>query len=290
MSVLKTGGIPLYFMGLVLASSAILAELLALKRGNWRGSELALSFTLASGFLPTPPGFAPRESIYPLNTPAWSLAFELIVNLAFVAAWKRLSTKVLIAVVITAGAALAATAQTFGSLAAGSDWSTVAGGFPRVFYSFTVGVLTLRLFRKHEVSFSLGWVAPVLATLAILTIEPPPGLRPAYDVIAVLFLFPLLVLWGANAKPTRIAGFCGWMGSISYALYALHFPIFEMAFALLKRLMPDKFMTLQPWAGYAFMALILGVAHAADFAYDAPVRKWLTLKTGRTAKTAVETL
>ncbi len=266
---------PLYFLGLLIVSIGILANLALTRHPNWTATAFVESCGFALGFLPTPPGIAPRHSIYPLNTPAWSLAFELIVNLAFVLAWRRLSIRCLTAIAGLSAAALAMTAMHYGSLVPGSDWYNVLGGFPRVFFSFTVGVLLLRLFRERSWRIRAGSMFPLATMLLVLCIEPPDRFRAAYDLICVGLIFPIVVLAGATLKPTRYVALYAFFGAISYALYALHFPIFEMTLALLIKLTSGNLGSVQPWAGAGFICLAVGVAYGADIFYDAPVRKWL---------------
>jgi peptidoglycan/LPS O-acetylase OafA/YrhL len=266
---------PLYFLGLAVASAGILLGLLFARRSNWAPENLAESLFFSIGFLPTPPGIAPRSAIYPLNTPAWSLAFELVVNLAFVVAWNRISIRVLAGVIVASGLVLIGAALHYGSLTAGSDWPTVLGGFPRVFFSFPVGVLLFRLRAHARPAQPFGAAASLILMIGVLGFEPSAQLRPAYDLVCVLAILPLLVVIGARAKASPFDRFYGFLGGISYALYALHFPIFEISLAALKTVAHQDVQRLQPWAGIAFVAVMMGIAYAADVFFDAPVRRWM---------------
>ena len=274
---------PLYLLGLVAVTTAILADYLVAKHVSWTPRGLAESLLLSFGFLPTPPGIAPRESIYPLNTPAWSLAFELVVNLAWALTWRHLSNRVLTVIVIVAGVALVAVSSAFGSLDVGWTWPSLLAGFPRVTFSFLLGVLLLRLRRGGALRMiHVPAIMPLAAILILLMIQPAAHLRPAYDLTCVVILFPLLMLASAQSPPQgRLALVFGFTGAISYALYALHFPILEVVFAAFTSLTHGHVEKVAPWGGILSMTLFLVVAWLADQYWDRPIRNRLTAQSRR---------
>jgi peptidoglycan/LPS O-acetylase OafA/YrhL len=267
---------PIYCLGTLATTFAILIALVGTKGTTWSLSNLAASFPFAITFLPTPPGLAPREAIYPLDTPAWSLAFELVVNLAFVVVWRMLSIRRLVIIVALAGLALIFTAYHYGDLSAGSDWRTLPGGFPRVFFSFPLGVLMLRLYRERNLRLQLSPLLPLTIMLAVLIFEPSARFRPAYDLVCIMLVFPLVVAAGATVKPLRFAAPFAVLGALSYALYALHFPLMEMTISALTKITHGNLPRYQPWAGLAFIGLALIAAYVADVGVDTPVRRWLS--------------
>jgi peptidoglycan/LPS O-acetylase OafA/YrhL len=274
---------PLYLLGLVAVTTAILADYVIAKHVSWTPRGLAGSLLLSIGFLPTPPGVAPRASIYPLNTPAWSLAFELVINLAWALTWRYLSNRVLTVIVIVAGVALLAVAGMFGSLDVGWTWQSLLAGFPRVTFSFLLGVLLLRLRRGGMLQMiQVPAILPVAAVLVLLIIQPATHLRAAYDLTCVFVLFPLLMIASAQSPPrARLALVFGFTGAISYALYALHFPILEVVFAAFTKLTHGHVETLAPWGGILSMTLFLVVAWLADQYWDRPIRNRLTAQSRR---------
>jgi len=268
---------PLYLLGLVAVTAAILADYVVAKHVSWTPVRLIESLGLSLGFLPTPPGIAPRESIYPLNTPAWSLAFELVINLAWALTWRYLSNRVLAFIVVIAGVALLGVSTVFGSLDVGWTWPSLLAGFPRVTFSFALGVLLLRLRRGGALQMHVHPILPVAAVLVLLMLEPAAHLRAAYDLVCVVFFFPLLMLAGAQSPPERRLAFVfAFTGAISYALYALHFPILEVVFAVFTTLTNGHVATVAPWGGLLSMLLFLAVAWLADKYWDRPIRRRLT--------------
>jgi peptidoglycan/LPS O-acetylase OafA/YrhL len=278
---------PLYLLGLAAVTAAILADYVVAKHVSWTPSGLMASLGLSLGFLPTPPGIAPRESIYPLNTPAWSLAFELVINFAWALTWRHLSTRVLAGIVVVAGLFLLGVSGVFGSLDVGWTWPTLLAGFPRVTFSFALGVLLLRLRRSGALKMQVHPVLPVAAVLVLLMIEPAPKLRAAYDLMCVAFFFPLLMLAGAQSPPQRrVALVFAFTGAISYALYALHFPVLEVVFALFTTLTHGHAERVAPWGGILSMTLFLILAWLADQYWDRPIRRRLTGQSRRLQQTA----
>ena len=277
---------PLYLLGLAAVTIAILADYLIAKHVSWTPHGLLASLALSIGFLPTPPGIAPRESIYPLNTPAWSLAFELVINFAWALTWRRLSNRVLSWIVMVSGVTLLAVSTLFGSVDVGWTWESLLAGFPRVTFSFALGVLLLRLRRNGALKMKVHPFLPVAAVLVLLIIEPAAVLRPAYDLTCVVFFFPLLMLAGAQSPPQRkLAAVFGFTGAISYALYALHFPILEVVFAAFTKLTGGHVEQVAPWGGVLSMALFVIVAWLADRYWDRPIRGRLTGQSRRPQQT-----
>src|SRR5215212_7205901 len=78
---------PLYLLGLIIAAVGTALSLLGNNREGWSWAGLAANIGLTLFLLPGPPArFSDvPPSLFPLNPPAWSLLFEVLVNLAFAA-------------------------------------------------------------------------------------------------------------------------------------------------------------------------------------------------------------
>jgi peptidoglycan/LPS O-acetylase OafA/YrhL len=278
---------PIYCLGTLISTFAILIAFVGTKGTTWHLSNLAAAFPLAIAFLPTPPGLAPGEFIYPLDAPAWSLAFELVVNLAFVVVWRMLSIRRLILIVALSGIALIFSAYHYGDLAAGSGWRTLLGGFPRVFFSFPLGVLMLRCYREGKLRLQGSPLVPLAIMLAVLIFEPSARFRPAYDLVCVIVVFPLVVAAGATVKPLRFGAPFAVLGALSYGLYALHFPLLKMTINVLTKLTHGNLASCQPWAGLVFISIALTAAYVADIWIDTPLRRWLSKTIPTLAKRSV---
>jgi peptidoglycan/LPS O-acetylase OafA/YrhL len=218
---------PLYMVGMVLNSLGLLVAFLMHTHTNWSLTEFGIAGGLSLLFIPSPPMHS--MAIFPLNIPAWSLFFELVANLAFSLAWKRLTTPVLATVIVVAALLLIAADAYHGNLDVGSHWQNFLGGLPRVTYSFFVGVF---LGRARRTSLPRPAINPMLIILVVaLVLSVQPGAwRAEYDLVCVLVVLPLLVWVGASTEPrgTSAVIFTA-LGAASYAMYAIHGPLLTMA-------------------------------------------------------------
>jgi peptidoglycan/LPS O-acetylase OafA/YrhL len=277
--------VPLYLLGTAL----VYAVLIAFTIGDADGADRAQHYTIQLlpqlFLLPTPPALGTAD-VYAFNTPAYTLLFELIVNLAYVLAFRWLSTRVLVAVVVVAGIWLAIAVFTFGGINLGSNWATWWGGLPRSFFGFFIGVLGFRLVgspRSAERPARRIAVPLVFALPLICFIPASAELRPFVDVgVACGLLLPLLMLSQSMRPPGFLTPVFVAGGQISYAIYILHQPVREVLERIRWRstLVTD----LAPWSGMAVMVFMIAVAWAAERYYDRPVRRaivrWLRSRAG----------
>jgi peptidoglycan/LPS O-acetylase OafA/YrhL len=119
-----------------------------------------------------------------------------------------------------------------------TSWN-ILGGFPRVFYGFTCGMLLCILRIDHKIisgrSRDIGPLALYAALLGVLLF--PHSVRGLFQVSFIAIVAPALVFVGANYNPrtkllTSVSEFLGWL---SYPLYCLHAPIFYLLRALNER-------------------------------------------------------
>jgi peptidoglycan/LPS O-acetylase OafA/YrhL len=210
---------PLYILG-----SALVAAHFALSAGfNYRiWLHLIASAAFGVLFLPAPHRISLDARVFPLNFPAWSLFFELVINYAFAILAPRLTNRLLAGVILVGLPMLIATGLYFGGLTPGWLYSNFWGGGGRVVYSFFAGVAVYRIWQ----SGSFDWIklpAPValIILVAALAAEPING-RAIYDLFAAITVFPILVLAAARKEP---AGFfikiCENLGLASYAIYVM---------------------------------------------------------------------
>lgn len=159
--------------------------------------------------------------LYPLNSPSWSLFFELIAN-GFYYFFAGRSTRFFAGVALASLAVWVVTMVCGYSPNSGWDMHNFLGGFPRVMFSFCVGVMCHRFHRST--TLNLAPFAPWAVAL-MLVVFCLPGSK-VITGLALLTLGPLVVLTNAQAQPSRhVASVLGWLGAISYPLYMIHFPL-----------------------------------------------------------------
>lgn len=152
----------------------------------------------------------------------------------------------------------------------------------RVGYSFFAGVLLYRLFlsrtrsstRLAKAQFPAWGILAAVA--AILLAAPSVWLRPIYDFIIVVAVFPLLIYASLHVQTAgaseRIFRF---LGATSYAVYIIHAPMSLLAEGILQRTWLLRVQDYRPWTGLAFLTLLLSLCWLLDRVYDAPVRRYL---------------
>jgi peptidoglycan/LPS O-acetylase OafA/YrhL len=218
---------PLYIIGLLLTSAALLLAFVVGAKTNWSIASFGIAFSFALFFSPTPP--LHNNAIFPLNNPAWSLFFELVANVAFAVLWRRFSARALAGVITVSALLLVGAAVRYGSLDLGSNWPTFWAGFPRVTFSFFLGVVLSRVVRGRAFVLTVNPWLILLALAVVLSVDPGPW-RVAYDLGCVLVILPLLVWAGALVEPRGVsrAIFVS-LGAASYPIYMIHVPLITIA-------------------------------------------------------------
>jgi peptidoglycan/LPS O-acetylase OafA/YrhL len=260
---------PLYFLGLLLG---LLVAIAAIFRDNPMVDPAELPVVVAFGLLMLPMPGLQGSLGYPLNRPSWTLFLEMAVNMLYAAILPWLGRRTLIAIVVLGAVGEVAAALEFGTLHVGWKLHTLWGGIPRVMFAFFLGVL---LFRTPSVR--IGRQVPpwtiLLALGAILSVVPSAEVRPYYDLFAVLLAFPLLLLIGAENEPARnTRGAYAFLGATSYAVYAIHSPLYILTHGALN-VLQVQIEAWFPYLGIGFWALLLLSAWLADRHYDLPVRR-----------------
>lgn len=276
---------------------AVLGAVTYLIQGSvrWDGtpvpfSMVMLAMLLGMFLIPAYPG-APYDvrgnnEMYPLNGPSWSLFFEYIGNILYALVLRRLSTKWLAAVTLLSGVGLAAYALSgmsgFWHLGVGwslADWN-LPGGFLRLMFAFSMGLLMSRNFRPWKVRGAF-WICS--AAVIVLLVVPRIGgedamwLNGLYEAVCTILIFPVLVYMGASGHisdgfPKRL---CKFLGDISYPVYIIHYPFMYLFYAYTFRGVP--FSQAWPWAVAVFIGSVL-LAWVVLKVYDEPLRRWLSRK------------
>lgn len=259
---------PLYVAGLVLS---VISRSVAVATGlarHWTWTQLAGAAACGVLFLPTPPWGPALEYVFPLNGPTWSLFFELIANGVY-GSRRRFPTAAAAVIVVASAVALGLAVMVHGTVDVGWTWPTFLGGFPRVSYSFFLGVL---LYRAHRRRARRLRVPPLVLVGAMMLAFMPTG--PAYEYVAATVILPALVWFGAAVEPSPPVAACfSFLGRVSYGVYVLQVPIIYLVASGLRKgahVSPERH---APWSGLALVAALILTAWLLDRVYDVRVRR-----------------
>ena len=241
---------PMLIMGAVIGALTFFA----VGCERWDGSIAPTSWVMVALLLtmfmiPAVPG-VPYEvrgngEMYPLNGPGWSLFFEYIGNICYALFMRRMSTKVLAFFTLLLGIVHAwffiGDVSQYDMIGVGwtIDEVNFWGGFIRMLFPFSLGMLLARTFKPRKVKGAF-WVC-TFALIGIFAVPFIPSdscncisMNSLYEFTCIAFIFPVLVWLGAcgtasggTQKANRF------LGELSYPLYIVHYPIMYVFYAWL---------------------------------------------------------
>lgn len=259
---------PVFFVGILLGIPVIFGQILAGSPQAMTPGVAFIAFLANVLMLPAPY----VTSLFPFNKPAWSLVFEMAINVIFGAFLFRLSNRVLATLCLLFGAFFLLSIAKDGSATAGFDWATFVPAIFRTVFSFIVGILIARV--HYRMGRTVSYLSLMLPLLLVFVLQfcVPAGSDWIYDAVAIFVILPLLTAAGAALElPKRLERLGSFLGDISYPLYAVHYPILQtFSFLLVRRLhLPSVEMAI------LIAMTILTVAWALTRFYDRPARTWL---------------
>lgn len=270
---------PLFILGIVLGYLVHVAT--AIGDANAEARMLGYTRDLAINLTGLPSTSANSQLLYELNGPAWTLFFEMGVNLVYVLAFRWLrDTRILALTVALFFCGLVFAVVQAGQINIGAYWPTWWAGYLRAGFGFFTGVLAYRLLgspRAARRPESL-WSLPLLGALVVVAFIPAPSeLRPFVDIGLVLLIgIPIIWLGPSVAPPAKLVRLCSIGGGLSYAIYILHYPFLQILERVAWRI-PDVY-SVTPLPGILLAVVTIGAAFLAEKYYDRPVRRFIATK------------
>lgn len=219
---------PLYALGLTLGAFMAVLRIIF----GYDSPASLISFIPALFYIPWN---GPLGELYPLNFPAWSLLYELVVNILMVIIWPRLDNRMLVSLIGLSGAGLVVSAFLWGSLNAGFSWAGSGVATARVGFSFFLGIL---LWRMRPVPSHLSAWVPACMLVVALMVDNAGISHAVTDLVNVMVVFPLIVWLGAITRPSGASLlFFESIGAASYALYTVHMPILRLLAMFISKVM-----------------------------------------------------
>ncbi|WP_082745411.1 acyltransferase [Erythrobacter sp. CCH5-A1] len=243
---------PLFALGTAFGAAWLALENIVAPPAALSIAEVIGFSVLALAYVPAPAA----GDLFPLNVPAWSLFFELIVNAGFALFFSLSKTRWLLGVVAMSAVALAI-------ILAFDLFDVQTWGGVRAIYGFSLGVLLYR--SRWSPAQMPEWfvIAVVCATFAL-----PEG--KLVEAACVFLVYPLAIATlafaggGASSRLPKI------LGDLSFPLYALHYPILQAALGVSGQL------ALPAWLiGLAAVAGCFVTAWLGEVLIDRPIRRAL---------------
>ena len=255
---------PFYLFGTLISIISLVLSFLS--RGTISEFHLALwRAALFSAFMLPSPSFGILGNLYPLNIPAWSLHFEIIINIIWALTYKSWSGPILYFLTATFGLLL----LIFPDFAqGGNSYDNYGQGLARVCFSFPAGVLIYRL--RDYFSTTRKFNIIYLALFFLFATSLPFGI---WTPFIVVFVLPILVGLSINSSlHPRTTVILSIVGTASYGLYAIHMPLMSLVNASISKLnlTAPSFII-----GVIFLFTTFLFSLIATKYYEIPARKFL---------------
>lgn len=263
---------PLCTLGILVGSVYFIIRYFARRDSQYSINDILFG-TLFNLFLLPKPWIsgAPTDTIFPSNTPLWSLSLEMLVNLFWAFAAYKVRSRVLLGVVCGAGAVVVYSVMQHHTADLGSTWPTYVGGLSRAVFGFYAGALIWRFRPLPGSNHRISWISLMLLVFSLLAPEMGGGL---YDLVAIFGLFPLALYCAACADLRVEQRLLVIIGDLSYPLYVIHFPILLFFVGFARTFHFDHLMP--PLVTVPITMVCILAAVILSRYYDRPIRRFIT--------------
>jgi peptidoglycan/LPS O-acetylase OafA/YrhL len=222
---------PMILMGVALGSLWMFTRVYKQNEDAIMGFLLSIPTNLL--LLPSPFYTQGHKIAWPLNSPLWSLTFEIFANLVWARYFFNVSHKKLYLVTAAFGVLLLSSIHIYG-FEVGYLIDQIHLGIVRVLFPFFAGVAVYRWSDAHHYNYQnldeRRYITGIIALLLFFLCMPYAG--EYRNLIAIVFIFimsPAIIFWGSKirlaGKALNIFKFLGFM---SYPLYVLHMPFLRV--------------------------------------------------------------
>ncbi len=221
-----------------------------------------------------PPGLLLGGALFPINSPYWSLFFELVMNFIYGYTKHLLREKHHWLVVGASFLVLTAVAIRHGSLdiGYGHGIQSNVGGFARASFGIFLGALLQSRFESMRAIARRVPPALAVVLIVLVLISPSAGTFDAsIDLACVGLIFPVCVASAATWTEGRLQRLWLFLGSASYPIYVLHVPtgqLLSLALGGLER-------NWAPISGILLVIVLLQVSALIERRLDVPLRRCL---------------
>jgi peptidoglycan/LPS O-acetylase OafA/YrhL len=153
------------------------------------------------------------------------------------------------------------------------------GGFIRMLFPFSMGMLLARTFSPRKVKGAFWICTSALIVLFAMPYIPSDScisLNSLYEFICIALIFPALVWLGACGTASGLTSKANrFLGDLSYPLYIVHYPLMYIFYAWLIK--NDIYTLRACWpAALLVIASSVALAYLCLKFYDEPIRRWLS--------------
>lgn len=187
--------------------------------------------------LPSPFFTQGHKIAWPLNSPLWSLTFEVIANLVWARYFFNVSHEKLYWATATFGTFLVISISMYG-FEVGYLIDQIHLGIVRVLFPFFAGVAVYRwstLHNQNNQNLQGGaYIGGIMSLLLFFLCMPYAGEYRNFIAIAFIFVVsPVIIFIGSRIRLSGISlGIFKFLGFMSYPVYVLHMPFLRIVQAL----------------------------------------------------------